>query len=229
MSKDLIRLAALAAVLLAGSCAAPGSNDAVPTVDPTFTHPITVTPDYQAVKLSFAGSHGSLTPEDSSRLDRVVQDYLTNGDGSLSVSAPEGPDSSEAITFFGEQLAHMGVSRSRILVGTHPVTDGDRRVEVGFVSYVAHTQPCGDWSQNAGDTDSNLPLPNFGCSVQHNIAAMVANPRDLDESRRLDDSPDAARRVVIMGHYEKGEITQADKHTKDKGSEQSAGGSEVGN
>jgi pilus assembly protein CpaD len=123
----------------------------------------------------------------------------------------------------------MGVARSRILVGTHPAADGDRRVEVGFVSYVAHTQPCGDWSQNAADSDSNLPLPNFGCSVQHNIAAMVANPRDLDESRRLDESPDAARRVVVMGHYEKGEVTQADKHTKDKASEQSSGGSDVGN
>src|SRR5689334_3179813 len=149
MSKDVMRLAALAAVLLAGSCAGPGSNDPVPSVEPQIAYPITVQPDYQAVKISFAGPGAPMAPEDSAKLDRVVGAYLTQGDGSLSVSAPEGPDSSEAITFFGERLVQMGVARSRILVGTHPVTDGDRRVEVGFVSYVAHTRPCGDWSKNA--------------------------------------------------------------------------------
>jgi len=227
MSKDVMRLSALAAVLLAGSCAGPGSNDPVPTVEPQIAYPITVQPDYQAVKVSFAGPGAPMAPEDAARLDRVVGDYLTQGDGSLSVSAPEGPDSSEAITFFGERLVQMGVARSRILVGTHPVTDGDRRVEVGFVSYVAHTKPCGDWSKNANNDDSNLPMPDFGCSVQHNIAAMVANPRDLDQPRRFDDGPDAVRRATVMGHYEKGEPTQAEKRTVDKATEQSGISSDV--
>jgi pilus assembly protein CpaD len=227
MSKDLMRLAALSAVLLAGSCATPGSNDPVPTVEPQIAYPITVQPDYQAVKLSFGGPGAPMASEDIAKLDHVVQDYLTQGDGSLSVSAPEGPDSSEAITFFGERLAQMGVARSRILVGTHPVTDGDRRVEIGFVSYVAHTRPCGDWSKNANNDDSNLPMPDFGCSVQHNVAAMVANPRDLDQPRRFDDGPDAVRRATVMGHYEKGEVTQADKHSVDKATEQSGISSDV--
>lgn len=227
MSKDVMRLAALAAVLLAGSCAGVGSNDPVPTVDPQLAYPITVQPDYQSAKVSFAGPGAAMAPEDVAKLDRVVQDYLAQGDGSLSVSAPEGPESSEAITYFGERLAQMGVARSRILVGTHPVADGDRRVEIGFVGYVAHTKPCGDWSKNANDDDSNLPMPDFGCSVQHNIAAMVANPRDLDQPRRFDDGADGARRSTVMGHYEKGEITQADKHTVDKSTEQSGISSDV--
>lgn len=221
MTKDVMRLAALAAVLLAGSCAAPGDNDRIASVDPVVTHPITVQPDYQSVRISFAGPHGDLMPDDSAKLEHVVDDYLVRGDGSLSISAPEGPDSSAAITYFGEHLARMGVPRSHILVGTHPVSDGDRRVEIGFVAYVAHTAPCGDWSEDAAEnTSDNLPMPNFGCAVQHNIAAMVANPRDLDESRRLD-TPDAARRATVLSHYEKGEVTQADKHTVDKTTEQS--------
>ena len=168
-----------------------------------------------------------MVPEDTARLQRVAEDYLARGDGSLSISAPEGPDSSEAISYFGERLAALGVPRARILVGTRPVNDGDRRVEIGFVTYEAHTAPCGDWSEDVADTQSNLPRADFGCSVQHNIAAMVANPRDLDESRRLDDAPDAARRATVLGHYEKGEVTQADKHTSDKGSEQSGLSSDI--
>ena len=229
MSKDAIRLAALSALLLAGSCAAPGTDSRpVTSVDPDRAHPITVQPDYRVAKVSYLGG-GSVAPEDAAKLDHVVQDYLGRGDGSLSVSVPEGPDSSEAITYFGEALVQMGVPRSKILVGTHPVADGDRRVEISFVAYVAHTEPCGDWSHDANDTEDNLPMPNFGCAVQHNIAAMVDNPRDLEESRRLDDAPDATRRAVVVGHYEKGEVSEAVKKTYDAGSEQSAPGAGIGN
>ena len=90
MSKDVFRLAAFSALLLAGSCAAPGpDNNAVTTVDPDRLHPITVQPDYRVAKVSYLGG-GSLAPEDSAKLDRVVQDYLGRGDGSLSVSVPAG-------------------------------------------------------------------------------------------------------------------------------------------
>jgi pilus assembly protein CpaD len=228
MRKELSRFAALAAVLLAGSCAAPCDNDMVAkTIDPAKLHPITVEPDYRSVRIAFAGNANGLMQEDTAKLQRVAEEYLARGDGSISVSAPEGADSSAAISYFGERLSAMGVPRARILVGTHPVTDGDRRVEIGFVAYEAHTAPCGDWSDDVTETQSNLPRLDFGCSVQHNIAAMVANPRDLDESRRLDDAPDAVRRATVLGHYEKGEITQATKHTSDSGTEQSGLSSDV--
>lgn len=225
MSKHVMRLAALSAMLLAGSCAAP-VQEQIRWSAPDSAHPISVAPDYRAVRVAYTG--GPLAPEDSAKLDRVVGDYLARGDGALSVSAPEGPDSSQAIEYFGEQLARMGVPRSRILVGTHPVNDGDRRVEVGFVAYVAHTEPCGDWSNDADETWANLPMPDFGCATQHNLAAMVADPRDLDQARRLDDAPDATRRAGVIGHYEHGEVTQAAKHTSDSGQEQSAPGSGIG-
>ena len=63
--------------------------------------------------------------------------------------------------------------------------------------------------------------------MQHNIAAMVADPRDLLGPGSMG-PVDTARRAAVMDHYEKGEITQADKHTNDKAVEQSAGASTVG-
>lgn len=228
MRKELFRFAALTAMLLAGSCAAPGTEDTDPRfADPSTNHPIVVQPESRAVRVYYAGS-GSLAPEDVAKLDRVVSDYEAEGSGSISISAPEGPDSSEAISYFGERLVQMGIPRARIMVGTHPTTDGDRRVEIGFIGYVAHTEPCGDWSEDVAMTASNEPMPNFGCAVQHNIAAMVANPRDLDESRRLDDAPNATRRATIIGHYERGEPTSATKKTVDNGTEQSTPGSGLG-
>jgi pilus assembly protein CpaD len=225
MSKHLMRLAALSAMLLAGSCAAP-VDEQVRWSTPDSAHPITVQPDYRAVRVAYTG--GQMAPDDAAKVDRVVQDYLARGDGALSVSAPEGRDSSRAITWAAERLVQMGVPRSRILVGTHPVNDGDNRVEIGFTAFVAHSDPCGDWSKDGALTWDNLPMPDFGCANQHNLAAMVADPRDLDQSRRLDDEPDAARRTTVMGHYERGEPSQAQKRTTDAGQEQSAPGSGVG-
>jgi len=227
MKSHSMRLAALAAVLLAGSCAAPSNGDLM-NADAELNHPITVQPQYSSVKLSYSGSNAGLMPEDAAKLESFVQDYKERGNGAISVSAPDGPQSSLAITYFGERLAEMGVPRARILVGSHPVTDGDGRVELSFVSFVAHTNPCGDWSVNAADTASNLPMPNFGCAVQNNIAAMVANPHDLEHPRDMDQA-DATRRATVVNKYEKGEITQADKRTSDKATEQSAPGTDVTN
>jgi pilus assembly protein CpaD len=112
---------------------------------------------------------------------------------------------------------------ARILVGYRK--DTDPRVELDYTGYSAHTDQCGNWSQ-ASDIASNLPMSDFGCSVQHNIAAQLDNPRDLLAPRTMDQA-DAVRRGVVMGHYQKGEITQATKKTVDKEVEQSGVASDV--
>lgn len=226
MSRHSMRFAALAAVLLAGSCATPPTDSGAPiTADPDVNHAIAVRPEPRSLNLAFSPGDPGLMPEEALKLDNFVHDYFAGGQGSISISVPEGPDSQRTIDFFGERLAEMGVPRSRILVGSHPAAaNGEGGVEISFISYAAHPEPCGDWPQDAADSFSNLPMPNFGCAVQHNIAAMVANPRDLEEPRGMGKA-DATRRAVVMDHYEKGEVTQADKHTSDKPTEQSAPGS----
>ncbi len=135
--------------------------------------------DLSHLKLSFATPAAGLIPQDEARLDGFVSSYLARGNGALSISVPKGPGASQTIRYFGERLAKMGVPRSSILVGTRTVVDGDPRIELGYIGYEAHTDRCGDWSANLADTASNLPTPNFGCANQHNLAAMVSDPRDL--------------------------------------------------
>ncbi len=53
-TKKLMCLGALAAVLLAGSCAAP-MNDGSIVADPEVNHPISVTPDMRTLRVSFCG------------------------------------------------------------------------------------------------------------------------------------------------------------------------------
>ena len=207
--KNILRYAAVAAVLLAGSCTAP-MNELTLSNDGAANHPITVEARYTSIKLPFSTPAAGLLPEDAARLDEFVANYLERGSGSLSISAPAGRDASAAIGYFAERLASLGVARSRIMVGTHEATDGEDRVEIGYTGYVARTDRCGDWSKDLANTAANQSSPNFGCAVQHNIAAMVSDPRDLVQPRPMTDG-DATRRNTALGNYQKGKVTAAEK------------------
>jgi len=206
--KTILRYASIAAVVLAGSCTAP-MNQLTLSNDGAVNHPITVEARTSAIKLPFSASAAGLLPEDAARLDAFVAVYLERGSGALTISAPAGRDASAAIGYFAERLASLGVERSRILVGTHKAA-GENLVEIGYVLYVAHSDPCGDWSKDLANTAANQSSPNFGCSVQHNIAAMVSDPRDLVQPRPMTDG-DATRRNTVLGKYEKGSTTAAEK------------------
>jgi pilus assembly protein CpaD len=209
---DVLRIAAIGAVLLAGSCASP--SDELSMADPTANHPISVEPKFTAIKLSFSAPQAGLMPDDAARFEAFVADYLSRGSGSISVSAPQGDGANAALSYFGARLFAMGVPRSRILVGTRE--DSDPRVEIGFIAYQAKTDPCGDWSDNLAKTYDNRPSRNFGCAVQQNIAAQVADPRDLVEMRPTDPA-DAARRGQVIDSYEKGKVTASDKSKDQSG------------
>lgn len=218
---DAMRAAAIAAVLLAGSCAAPFNDGAGLTADPDANHPIVVDTAPKSIHLSFSAADAGLMPEDAARFDAFVDQYAVDGNGVINVTAPSGPTSQQTLAYFGERLAAAGVPRSRIMVGTRD--DGDPRVELSYTGYSARVEDCGSWgAQQASDTASNLPMQNFGCAVQHNLAAQVENPRDLVEPRPLGSS-DAMRRATVMTNYEKGVPTAATKN-----SDQSVAVSDVG-
>jgi pilus assembly protein CpaD len=212
--KDVLRIAAIAAVLLAGSCAGPTKQGDGFSSDGAVNHPILVAPHFNSIKLNFSAPEAGLLPDDAAKFEAFVADYLTRGSGSISVSAPQGADSAATLGYFGARLFNMGVQRSRILVGTRE--DSDSRVEIGFIAYTARTDPCGDWSEDMSTTYNNKTAKNYGCAVQQNIAAQVADPRDLIEMRPTDPS-DAIRRAAVIDNYEKGKVTASDKSKDQSG------------
>jgi len=223
----LLRAAALMSILVAGSCSTARDDGNFMGSDGAANHPIAVEPTYQELKVQFAGGPAGMTPDDAMKFDAFLADYRAHGNGSLGISVPNGAPSRAAITYFAERAAATGISRDKILVSTHDAPGSDLRVEINYIAYTARTQACGDWSENESFTLDNRTSKNFGCSIQQNIAAMVADPRDLLGPGGLG-PVDTERRAAVMDHYEKGEITQADKHTSDRATEQSAGASSVG-
>jgi pilus assembly protein CpaD len=224
---SLFRAAAILSMLIAGSCSATNDGTMV-SEDGAHNHPITVEPHYRELKVPFAGGADGVSADDAAKFDGFLADYRIHGNGSLGISVPNGAPAHAAITFFAERAAATGISRDKILVSTHDAANGDYRVDVSYISYSASAESCGDWSENEAFTADNLTPKNFGCSVQHNIAAMVADPRDLLGPTRRGEV-DTARRGTVVDFYEKGQPSQAIKKSVDLPVEQSAPGSSVGN
>lgn len=218
----LFRTAAILAMLVAGSCSV-ANDGTVISEDGARNHPITVEPNFRDLKVQFTNGAGGLSDVDAAKFDGFLADYRVHGNGSLGISVANGTSANATITYFAERAAATGISRDKILVSTHDVTNGDYRVDVTYISYTASTESCGDWSENEAFTADNLTPKNFGCSVQHNIAAMVADPRDLLGPTRRGEV-DTARRGVVVDLYENGKPSQAVKKTDDAGVEQSAPG-----
>jgi pilus assembly protein CpaD len=226
-TKNLLRATALVATVLGAACSAPVNGPEVGFADGARNHPILVEPSYQSIKLFYSPADRGLTPVDAARLENFVDDYRAHGNGSIAISAPAGVNASLPLNYLTQRINEMGVSRDKIMVSSHDTPTGDLRIEINFVSYLARTDECGDWSEDVSKVFNNSTAANFGCSVQQNIAAMVADPRDLMGPREMD-MGNAARRATVIGKYQQGLVTQAEKRSSEMPNEQSGYSSTVG-
>ena len=83
-------------------------------------------------------------------------------------------------------------------------------VTVNIVDYRARTYACGQTWENLAATRNNTPYQNFGCAVSSNLAAQIADPRDL-QTPRAATSADMGRRSVVFDKYRKGDVTSSAK------------------
>lgn len=206
--ENILRTAAVLCIMTASSCAIQNDGATIST-DPAVNHPIAVEPSFRAIKLGYGGPDG-MTTDDAIKFDSFLAEYRAHGNGSLGISVPAGASSRVATTFFAERAAATGIPRDKILVSTHDVANGDQRVDVSFITYVARASECGDWSENMSFTMENHTARNLGCATRRNLAAMVADPRDLLGPRRFDPA-DANRAQTVITNYEQGMPTAAQK------------------
>ncbi len=201
----LLRGTVLLAATGLAACAAPfnGPSDAT---DERLMYPITVAPHMETLRVPFSGGGWDVSPEMNSRFTAFTRDYLENGNGAISVSVPNGDES--ARRYFAARLSDLGVPAWRIMIGASDTPSADNSVELSFIRYAAEAPACGDWSSNVANTSANLPMTNLGCASQHNLAVMVADPRDLVAPRGQDPA-DAQRRMTVLDKYRKGDPTPA--------------------
>ncbi|RIV83220.1 pilus assembly protein CpaD [Aurantiacibacter xanthus] len=86
-----------------------------------------------------------------------------------------------------ENVAAIASRHSLLLSDGAPVTEGfvdPGKVRVVVTRSRAYVPNCPDWSASEGTTLGNNTSPNFGCAVNSNLAAMIADPEHLLEGAR---------------------------------------------
>lgn len=122
-----------------------------------------------------AAPGGMLAPGEAARLDAWFRGLdLSYGDA-IYVDGPYAEGVRGEVAQLAGQYGMMVARGAPVTVGAVP--DGTVRVVVSRNR--ASVPGCPNWSEAASPSYQNRMTSNFGCAVNGNLAAMVANPTDL--------------------------------------------------
>ena len=153
--------------------------------------PVVTRSDYM---FDAAAPDGQLSPFEQSRLDAWFAGLSLGFGDRVYV---EGNASSAARRDVGQVVSRYGMLVSTgapILAGS--IADGSVRVVVSRTR--ASMPTCPNWSLNAQPNSANRTMANFGCAVNGNLAAMIADPNDLvwgREGTGIGDADTASRAI----------------------------------
>ncbi len=208
-AKALRLAAALAVVLAAGGCAGSREEFGAGALTPTTQYAVSVGQTPQEIALAVHPQ--GLSPNQQTALTAFYGRWRDNGGGDLTVKAPVGAAdphlarrSADLTLSFLERLGVPAASLR--LVGYSARQAQGAPVIASFQKYEAIIPDCSQGWNNMTSTGSNRPFSHYGCAVTANMAAMIANPRDIVTPTPIDPS-DGARREMVMDKYRQGVAT----------------------
>ncbi len=211
-------LAGLAVVL--GACN--HTNDAIVTAgipeDYRQRHPITVQETNESIVVFIGHGRGGLTAEQRADVMGLAQTWMHEGTGAISADVPIDTPNARAAADSMHEIASLlsaaGVPPRGVTVRNYTPRDPHQlaAIRLSYPRMTATAGPCGLWPEDLGPSVknksyfSNRSYYNFGCSYQHNMAAMVDNPADLVQPRS-ETPPYTARRTAQFDKYRKATAT----------------------
>ena len=144
-----------------------------------------------------AAPGGMLPASEAARLDAWFRSLAVGYGDSIYV---DGPDAYAARA----DVARVAGNYGMLVSEGAPVTAG--AVPPGMVRVVvsrnrADVPYCPNWSIPAQPNSENRSMSNFGCAVNTNLAAMIANPEDLVHGREGSGVGDAMTASKAVGVY----------------------------
>jgi pilus assembly protein CpaD len=191
-----------------------GEHTAAFTAQPLQTleqrHPIEVEKARTSMVLvAPAAAHG-LNTYQKERVRHFVGLWRNEGAGKMTVAGND----RAALGDLRDILVDAGVPVGAVEISRY---DGNQPgVKVSYARYIAEGPKCGTWRENLAENPNNEVYENFGCSAQHNMAAMIANPRDLKVPRDQSDWSDGDRRDFIFQAWRTGKSTNGDTTSVEK-------------
>lgn len=193
MTKRTILLASMAPALLLGGCMGT-QNRGVESVH----QPVVHRQDY-ALDLATAGDR--LAAGESRRLAGWLNSMRVGYGDRVSIDDPAGQGAGAR-----EDVASIVASYGLLLSDDAPVTNAPvaaHAVRVVVSRSRAEVPGCPDWSRDASHEFESNTSSNYGCSVNSNLAAMIAQPEDLIRGRSGTGTIDTATSAKAIEAYRK--------------------------
>ncbi|PZU55496.1 MAG: pilus assembly protein CpaD [Brevundimonas sp.] len=203
-----VLLMLLAAGAGLSACATADDAAAPPPLNALSRYVLQVEPGVDRIAL--AVHEEGLSGNQHAALGALVGRFAREGAEVIRVEAPSGNDPAAARAAWGvrDALAGMGVPAERVLVMAYDAPDPRAPVLAGFETLRAHVPNCAAVGGSGQIGYSNQPTSDFGCAVTANLAAQIANPRDIVAPRGMD-APDMGRRSKVFDTYRAGQRTAA--------------------
>jgi pilus assembly protein CpaD len=218
---------ALAALLAACSTAGTPKTAEHAAITPVEQYPLKARALPGELKIAAHAEGLSVAQRDA--LAELADRWVESGGGEVTVRAPSSGADPRAVDVTSRQaveyLGAMGVPSGRIhRVGYEPAAGSEAPIVIAYATYRAVVPRCGLQWENLSSNGQNRPMGNFGCAVNANMAAQIADPADIAGPRELD-SPDAGRRATVIDKYRQGQPTAGAADVNAKGAFSSVGGS----
>lgn len=215
-------LAAMAATAMGlGACATGGLGKDELIEPRTSTEQFAIEVDRHPEEIRLAVHAQGLSANQDAAAATFVDGWREAEGGEIIIQAPNGGGDPAAVHRMVEAARHalggFGVPRDLVrIVGYDARGQAAPPLILGYERYMARGPECGENWSNLTRSANNKVQGNFGCAVTANMAAQIANPRDLLQPRAFDPA-DAQRRGVVMDKYRKGEPTGATQDEQSSG------------
>lgn len=192
-------LAVLGAILILGACSEPIQQDY------TKRFPIGAKPE--TVTLTWRDGGGApFSGAGAAPFRTLVAGYLDRGHGLLTIAVAAGVPAAQAAAL-RDRLVAAGIPLSAIQI-ERGGQDAAAAITLRYTRYSVVVPTCGDWSAPLAYNPNNTDYPAFGCSVQHNLGLMLADPADIDGIHRPEPT-DTANAERVIRAYRSGAVTEA--------------------
>lgn len=169
----------------------------------------------ELLEIDLPASRTALLEKDRKTISAFIDRYASVGEGDLIVTSPVGAANGQlALQSLADVRAiayARGLEYDSIRVRTYDASAVSAApMVIGFERYEAIAPDCPLLSQvDMSDISNNAELPIFGCAVNTNLAAMIANPSDLAGDRPLAPA-DTTLTASKTDKYQAGESTASD-------------------
>lgn len=204
--KTPLLIAGVAALALS-ACATSGDG-APPPLTPLSRFSLQLEPGLDRIAL--AVHDDGLSGTQQSALNDLARRYRASGSGVIRVEAPSGDDPAAGAQAYAARsaLQAAGVPAERIVIAAYAAPDSRAPVLAGFETLHAVIPDCSARIGDLAGRFSNQSSSNLGCAINANMAAQIADPRDIAGARPMSQS-DSARAAVVFDNYRKGQPTSS--------------------